>query len=430
MPDNAVLKTRLLRRIYAAAMLMLFLFTSFGLYAQPDAVGRTLPRSYSSASGVEFRVQELVRGLNRPWSLGLLPGENSSRGAGIDGFIALRPGELYYFTNLPPADASVSGGETEFHRVRGLPDIHVRRQGGLLDIFPDPDFHRNRFVYFSLSKPRGISGSATALYRGRFNTDGYRLENLTLLYEMQNATPSNIHYGSRIAMDNRGMLYVSTGDRGSSGRAQDDGDSAGGIVRLDPVENDGSGRDWTLYTTGNRNVQGMAWDPRRELLIAHEHGPKGGDEINIIREGRNYGWPEVSYGVNYDGSPVSSRSSMPGVEEPLLHWTPSIAPSGLAVYPSDGVFAMPGERGFDGGLFAGALAGAHLRFVKLPRSWEDRRSLWPINENPGAFPGYEEEQLLSGELGRIRDVRVDENGYIYLLTDADNGGLYRLIPAE
>lgn len=402
-----------------------------GLYAQPEADGGILPGRYRSSSGVEFRVQELLSGLQRPWALAILPSENGSADdSGSRGFISLRPGELYYFTGLPGASSTADIEGTGMYPVGGLPEIHSRRQGGLLDLFPDPDFHRNRRIYFSLAKPRGISGSATALYRAEFNSEEYRLENLTLLYEMQQASRSNIHYGSRIAMDNRGMLYVSTGDRGSSARAQDSGDSAGGIVQLDPRNNNGSGRDWTLYSTGNRNVQGLAWDPARGLLIANEHGPKGGDEINIIREGRNYGWPDVSYGVNYDGSPVSSRSSMPGVEEPLLHWTPSIAPSGLAVYPSQGVFAMSGDRGFDGGLFTGALAGEHLRFVKLPWGWEDQRELWPLNEHPNAFPGYEEELLLEGELGRIRDVRIDQAGYIYLLSDSDNGKLYRLIPAE
>ncbi|GAB4366348.1 MAG: PQQ-dependent sugar dehydrogenase [Spirochaetales bacterium] len=368
-----------------------------------------------------FRVVRIAAGLENPWGLAFLP----------DGSLLVteRPGRMVIL--------SPSGTKEQ---VEGLPPVVASGQGGLLDVVLDPDFSNSRWVYFSYIAPgpRGTSGTAVA----RARLDGIRLRGLQVLYEMKRKSSSGLHFGSRIAFGKDGMLYISTGERGERDRAQDLSDTAGKVLRIHPdgripqdnpwAGQSGSTRRATdgkipqgriegegartgaenvapeIYTYGHRNIQGMAVHPETGKVWVHEHGPRGGDEINILTPGANYGWPVITYGREYFGGfPIGEGTHKEGMEQPLLQWTPSIAPSGMTFYTGN---RFPQWKG---NLFVGALAGQHLRRIVL----DGERVV-------------EEEVLLLRKLGRIRDVRTGPDGYLYLLTDDRNGGLYRLEPAR
>ncbi len=301
--------------------------------------------------------------------------------------------------------------------IAGVPEVFVRQQGGLLDVAVHPNFAQNRLVYLSFSKP-GANGATTAVVRGRF--EGNRLSNVEEIFEARAWGQGGAHFGSRLVFDREGYLYITVGDRGdqpnrgANQRAQNPRDHAGTTLRVHddgrvPRDNPFVGRNDVLpeiYTYGNRNAQGMAIHPSTGEIWQNEHGARGGDEINRIQAGRNYGWPIVTHGVNYDRSSITDRTEAPGIEPPLLHWTPSIAPSGMTFYTGD---AFPQWRG---NVFVGALAGQHLRRV--------------------VFDGNQvvsQERLLANAGHRIRDVRTGPDGYLYLLVDAPSAPVLRLEPA-
>jgi glucose/arabinose dehydrogenase len=294
--------------------------------------------------------------------------------------------------------------------VSGVPRIAATGQGGLLDVALHPGFETNRYVYFTYSSRYG-GGAGTALGRGRLTGD--RLSQVEELFRINRPTIGGRHFGSRLVFGPDGYIYLSVGDRGARDRAQDTGDHAGSVLRLtgegkippgNPYRSDADALD-ELYTIGHRNIQGMAVHPETGEIWTHEHGPQGGDEINRLEGGKNYGWPVISYGDEYgSGTPVGPNRA-PGLEQPILYWTPSIAPSGMTFY-TGGHFP-----GWEGDLFVGALAGRHLRRVRIRN---DRV--------------VEQEVLLSGVIGRIRDVRLGPDGKLYILTDERNGGLYRIDP--
>ncbi len=351
-----------------------------------------VPRVRSGAA--DFRLVKAAGGLENPWGLAFLP----------DGrmLVTERPGRLLL---LGASDARTV--------VAGLPRVDARGQGGLLDVAVDPAFGENRYVYLTYAAPGPNGTSGTALARARLEEN--RLAGFEVLFETPRKTSSSIHYGSRIVFGRDGSLYVSLGERGDRDRARDLGDHRGKVLRLKadgsvPPDNPFAARQGALreiFTYGHRNVQGMAVHPETGAIWAHEHGPRGGDEINVLKAGADYGWPLVTYGKEYVGGSIGEGVSKPGVEEPLLQWTPSIAPSGMAFYDGD---RFPGWKG---NLFVGALAGEHLRRVVLRG---DRV--------------VSEEVLLKGRIGRVRDVRQGPDGLLYLLTDERNGALYRLEPAD
>ena len=342
-----------------------------------------------------FRVVILTQGLECPWGLAFLP----------DGrrLVTERPGRL----RLVAAD-----GALDPKPVDGLPPIAIHGQGGLLDVALHPQFAENGWVYLSYAA-RGEGGIGTEVARGRLAE--HRLENVEILYRQQPKSGGGRHFGSRLVFDRQGYLYITQGDRGEMERAQQLDDLAGKIVRLHddgriPADNPfvkQAGARPGIYSLGNRNVQGAALHPITGELWAHEHGPQGGDEVNVIRAGRNYGWPVITYGVEYViGTKIGEGTHKSGMEQPLHIWVPSIAPSGMAFYGGD---RFPRWRG---DLFVGALRDqmlVHLRF-----DGEKVRK---------------EERLLKNELGRIRDVRSGPDGYLYLLTDASDGVIARLEPA-
>lgn len=343
-----------------------------------------------------FRVVTMTRGLEHPWGLAFLP----------DGrrLVTERPGRL----RLVAAD-----GTLDPQPVTGLPTIAIHGQGGLLDVALHPGFAENGLIYLSYAA-RGEGGVGTEVARGRLVD--HRLENVEVLFRQQPKSSGGRHFGSRLVFDRQGYLYITLGDRGEQERAQKMDDLAGKIVRLHddgriPADNpfaDRPGARPEIYSLGNRNVQGAALHPVTGELWAQEHGPQGGDEVNVIRAGRNYGWPVITYGVEYViGTKIGEGPHKPGMEQPLHVWVPSIAPSGMAFYQGD---RFPRWRG---DLFVGALKDQML--VRLRFDGEKR---------------VKEERLLKGVLGRIRDVRAGPDGYLYLLTDSPDGVIARLEPTD
>jgi len=340
-----------------------------------------------------FKVVKLVDSLDHPWSVAFLP----------DGrmLVTERPGRLRIVKN----------GVLEKKPVEGLPQVTEHGQGGLFDVVLHPRFAANQWIYLSYAA-RGRDGVGTELARARFVDD--HLEFVRVIFRQDPKGSSGNHFGGRIAFDRAGYLYLTLGDRGEKERAQKPGDHAGSVIRLFddgaiPEGNPFFGKPgWRpeKFDLGHRNQQGAAINPRTGVLWTHEHGPQGGDEVNIIRKGRNYGWPVITYGVNYGiGTKIGEGASKPGMEQPIYYWVPSIAPSGMAFYTGDKFPKWQGD------LFVGALKDQMLVRLKLDG---DRV--------------VKEERMLKGALGRIRDVRVGPDGYLYLLTDEGRGVLARLEP--
>lgn len=340
-----------------------------------------------------LRVTTLVEGLEHPWGMAFLP----------DGglLVTERPGRLRL----------IRDGQLLPQAVTGLPAIAAEGQGGLLDVVLHPRFAENALVYLAYSAA-GPDGIGTEVARARL--EGERLTQLQVIFRQQPKSSGGRHFGARLLFDRAGLLHVTLGDRGDQERAQRPGDLAGKVVRLHddgriPDDNPFVGRSgWRaeIFTLGNRNVQGVALHPQTGEVWAHEHGPQGGDEVNVLRAGRNYGWPVVTHGVNYvTGTRIGEGTAKPGMEPPLHVWIPSIAPSGMTFYSGE---RFPRWRG---DLLVGALRGQLL--VRLRFDGEQL---------------LHEERLLEEQLGRIRDVRQGPDGYIYLLTDHARGVLARLEP--
>jgi glucose/arabinose dehydrogenase len=345
---------------------------------------------------VSFTYELLAQGLSHPWSLAFLP----------DGHMLVteRNGRLGLVTATGQLDALPIGG---------LPPIHQHGQGGLLDVVLHPDFTSNKWIYFSYAEG-GEKGYGTTVARGRLNNQ--RLSSLEVIYRMARKSESHRHFGSRLVFDREGYLYITLGDRGERSRAQDLSDHAGSLIRLHddgtiPEDNpfvESKDARAEIYSYGHRNIQGAAINPWSGRMWIHEHGPQGGDEINIPEAGKNYGWPVITFGVNYIfGTKIGEGTHKTGMEQPIYYWVPSIAPSGMAFYS--------GERfkPWKGDLFIGS-----LKFQLLVRLEYDRGRV------------TYEERMLEGELGRIRDVRQGPDGLLYLLTDEDDGSVVRLKPVH
>ncbi len=343
-----------------------------------------------------FRVETVVDGLEHPWSLAFLP----------DGSLLIteRPGRLRV----------VRDGRLLPQAVRGLPEIAARGQGGLLDVVLHPRFTDNRLIYFSYAAA-GEGGYTTRVARGRFDGASLTLSNVQVLFEALPRSRRSHHFGSRLVFDRAGFLYITVGDRGDMDRAQQRDDHAGSVLRLHddgriPTDNPFVGQKNIrpeIYSYGHRNPQGMTLHPDTGAVWLHEHGARGGDEINIVRPGLNYGWPVITHGVDYTYLPIGIGTHKEGMEQPLHHWTPSIAPSGMAFYSGE---LFPHWRG---NLFVGALVRTHLARLVLE------------GEKVVA-----EEQLLTSLGRRIRDVRMGPDGRLWLLTDHDPGQLLRLDVAK
>ena len=386
-PTSSIARCRVIAAGVAFAMALVM-----ATGATPNA--RASENDVFDSERQRFRVVTLVRGLDHPWGLAFLPGG--------DMLITERPGRLL----------RVDGTTLQPRTVRGLPAIAAVGQGGLLDVTLHPEFASNRLVYLSFTGA-DEDGVGTEVARGRLADDA--LENVEIIFRALPKSRGGRHFGSRLLFDMDGQLLITLGERGDRPRAQDIGDHAGSVIRINddgsvPVDNPfvtTAGARPEIYTYGNRNVQGITLDPGSGLVWAHEHGPQGGDEVNILASGRNYGWPVITYGRNYVlGTKIGEGTHKEGMEQPLHYWTPSIAPSGMTLYTGD---KFPAWRG---NLFVGALK--YRLLVRL--EMRDKEIV-------------HEERLLEDVLGRIRDVRTGPDGYIYVLTDHDDGVLARLEPA-
>lgn len=363
----------------------------------PIPEARAVDAVYDTEKG-RIRVQTIVEGLRHPWGLAFLP----------DGRILVteRDGNLRL----------VGGGEVS-EPLEGVPEVDTGGQGGLLDVAVDPAFSRNRLVYLSYSEA-GDGGNSTAVARGRLSEDGARLTGVEVVFSQRPKLDGAMHFGSRLVFDRQGHLFITLGERSKAqfrGQSQQLDSHLGKVIRIRPdgsvpEDNPFAGRRDALpeiWSYGHRNAQGAALNPDTGVLWLNEHGPRGGDEINIPAAGKNYGWPVVSYGVNYDGSPVGTgKREAPGMTGPIYHWTPSIGVSGMAFYTAD---ALPGWRG---DVFVGGLAIPKL--VRLERDGD-------------RITGSED--LLEDLALRIRQVVQGPDGALYLLTDESEGEILRVGPA-
>lgn len=358
--------------------------------------GQAFAQTFPSEAGA-LTVETVARGLDHPWSLAFLP----------DGrmLVTERSGRL----RIVAADGKLSS-------VDGVPQVRASGQGGLHDIVLDRDFGTNKTLYFCYAESAS-GGGRTAMARAKLD-DGSapKLTDVKVIFRQDGPLSSGGHYGCRIVQGRDGNLFLTLGEHFTHrDEAQNLANHLGKIVRVTPdgavpgdnpfaQRSDARRETWSY---GHRNAQGAALHPVTGKLWEHEHGPMGGDEINIPLAGKNYGWPVIGYGVNYDGSKAHESTSKEGMEQPIKYWVPSIAPSGMTFYTGD-LF-----QSWKGNLFVGALAGQLLVRLELDGEKVTR-----------------EERLLQNLRERIRDVRQGPDGALWLLTDSGNGRLLRVIPGK
>ena len=366
------------------------------LLAAPLAVDAQVVQTREHA----VRIATVTEGLDRPWGLAFLP----------DGrmLVSERPGRLRVVGR---------DGKLDPAPVAGLPRVDARGQGGLLDVVLHPKHRDNGWIYWTYTQRDAQGDIGTEVARGRLAgaPGAWKMDDVEVILRMAPKSDSGFHFGSRLVFDRDGLLYVTLGDRGEMARAQKLDDHAGKVLRLtddgrpapgNPFAGDAKARP-EIFSLGHRNVQGAALHPKTGVLWVHEHGPQGGDELNVIRAGLNFGWPVITYGVNYvTGTKIGEGTQKPGMAQPVKYWVPSPAPSGMAFYEGD---RFPKWRG---DVLIGALRGQSLIRVRL-----DGEKF------------VEDEFMLSGAVPRIRDVRVGPDGLVYLLTDQSNGAILRLEPA-
>lgn len=374
-------------RSIAAALCGFMLTVSFDLAAQA--------KQYDSELG-RVSVEPLVEGLEHPWGLAFLPD-------GQRMLITERPGRLRV--------AGLDGRLSE--PLGGVPEVYARGQGGLLDVRLSPGFAADRLVYLSYAEAGADRKAGTAVGRGRLSEDLTRLENFEVIFRQQPKLSNGVHFGSRLVFDGEGMLFVTLGENNQRPTAQDLDKHQGKVVRINqdgsvPPDNpfvDRKGALAEIWSYGHRNPQGAALNPRSGRLWVNEHGPRGGDEINIPAAGKNYGWPRATHGINYSLLPIPEAEGerVAGTEPPHHVWEKSPGLSGMAFYDAERFPAWQGN------LFMGALVDQSLIRLQLDG---DRV--------------VGEERLLGKLSERIRDVRVGPDGYLYLLTDSSKGQLLRV----
>jgi len=339
-----------------------------------------------------IKLDTIATGLDVPWGMAFLK----------DGSLLVteRGGKLYKVANKKNTE------------IKGIPEVLAQGQGGLMDIVLHPDFEKNQILYLSYSKPKGKLAT-TAVVQAKL--EGNTLVNQKMVFEALPYASTRHHYGSRMAFDKNNYLFISVGERGNERENPQSLDNslgkihrinADGSIHADNPFKDKEGNATSLYTYGNRNPQGIAFHPVTGELWETEHGPRGGDEINIIAPGKNYGWPLTSYGINYNGTTITDKTTAPGIEEPLLYWLPSIAPSGTAFVTGDNY------KPWKGALLVGS-----LRFKYLNLCYLDGHKITG------------QEKLLKN-IGRVRDVRMAPDGYIYVAVEDNKGSVYRLIPVN
>jgi glucose/arabinose dehydrogenase len=357
------------------------------------AVAQTFPSSAGNLS-----LETIARGLDRPWALAFLP----------DGklLVTEKPGRMRIVT----PDGKVSPP------LANVPQVRASGQGGLHDVVLDRDFASNKTIYFCFAEPAS-GGGRTSMARARLSDgEASQLDDVKVIFRQEGPLSSGNHFGCRIVQGRDGNFWLTMGDHGAyRNEAQNLANHIGKIVRITPdgavpQDNPFVGRSDAkpeIWSYGHRNSQGAALHPQTGKLWMHEHGPRGGDEVNIPLAGKNYGWPVIGYGIDYSGMKIHEATAKPGMEQPIKYWVPSIAPAGMTFYAAD---LFPAWKG---SLFVGALAGQML--VRLSLDGEKV---------------VKEERLLERLGERIRDVRQGPDGAIWLLTDAGNGRVLRVTPAK
>jgi glucose/arabinose dehydrogenase len=356
-------------------------------------------RAPSRKANVAFTARVVASGLQIPWSLAFLP----------DGamLVTERPGRM----RIVALDGAVSPP------LAGVPVVFAEGQGGLFDVALDPAFTSNGVLYFSYAEPR-TGGNGTAVARAKLvrasGAEPARLSEVATIWRSEPTIASDVHFGGRLVVSGDGNLFVTTGERGSQrAAARELGSTLGKVVRITPSGAAAAGNPFIgragalpeIWSLGHRNPQAAALNPLTGELWIVEHGARGGDEVNVVRAGKDYGWAMVTYGTDYDGQPIGGGiTSAPGIEQPVYYWDPSIAPSGMAFYEADRTPAWKGS------LFVGALAGTHLARLTI------------VGDRVVG-----EERLLEGE-GRVRDVRVGPGGTVFV-TNESKGTIVELVPS-
>ncbi|WOH37317.1 PQQ-dependent sugar dehydrogenase [Thalassotalea fonticola] len=344
-----------------------------------------------SKSSQKFNAQLYIEDSGIPWGMAWLPNG--------DLLITMRSGELKV----------VKQGKLKADKISGLPDIEAGGQGGLLDIVLHPEYVNNGWIYISYAKADGKGSKSTAIMRAKLK--GMALTEQEDIYIADAYSDKGVHFGSRLAFDNQGYLYFSIGDRGQRDvNPQDINRDAGKVYRLHadgriPADNPfikNSLSKKAIYSYGHRNPQGMAKHPVTGEIWTHEHGPRGGDEVNIIGKSKNYGWPEISYGINYSGTSFTDLTKKEGMEQPLWYWDPSIAPSGMAFVTSD---KYPQ---WQGNVLIGSLKFGYVVMLTLDGN------------------NVVKEEIVKDKLTRVRNIKQGPDGYIYVAVDGQ--GIYKLVP--
>ena len=350
--------------------------------------------SIQTPSEITYKLQPIVEELEIPWGTVFLP----------DGSLLITE------KNGTLIQVSTNTTNTK-DTITGLPEIYQRGQGGLMDIELHPDYEENGWIYFSYASEEGESkGGHTAI--GRAQLSGNTLINFKVLYKGSPNTKNGRHFGSRIVFDNDNYLYFSIGDRGNRDvNPQNIAKDGGKIYRLhddgrvpkdNPFVGDNNAKK-AIYSYGHRNPQGMILHPTGKIWI-HEHGPRGGDEINIVQKGLNYGWPKITYGVNYSGTNITKNKSLPGLKQPLYYWIPSIAPSGM-IFLEGNIYPEWQES-----IFVGSLKFSYLERLKMKENKVILR------------------EKIAADIGRVRDVFQDTQGYLYIAVE--NKGIFKIVPAN
>jgi aldose sugar dehydrogenase len=343
-----------------------------------------------------IRLDTVAKGIQVPWGMAFLPNG--------DMLITERGGKMYRVTK-----------DKALHNINGVPQVVAEGQGGIMDIALHPDFKKNHFVYFSYALGKSTDSGllvTTAIAKARL--EGNSLLDVKNIFVALPYSKTRHHYGGRLAFDKNNFLYITVGERGNE--KQNPQSLKNDLGKVHRIKDDGTiptdnpfvhikGAKPSIYSYGHRNPQGAVIHPITETIWTNEHGPRGGDEINIIHKGKNYGWPAITYGINYNGRIITNKTALPGMEQPLHYWIPSIAPSGMAF--------VTGERykGWKGHLLIGSLRFKYLNLCQI-------KGNKVINE-----------EILFKNIGRVRDVRMGPDGYIYISVE-NPGAVFRLVPLE
>lgn len=344
----------------------------------------------------DLKLDTVVSGLKMPWAVAFLP-----------------DGNLLVTERLAGQLRIVKDGKLEAEPIKGLPKVVGKGQGGLLDVVLHPDYKKNGWVYISYSAPAedGEAGANTALLRGKLK-DGELVEQQLLFKAKPNPTGGN-HFAGRIAFDKKGYVFLTVGERGQKEKAQDLGTHQGKVIRLHedgrvPKDNPFVGKSGALpeiYSYGHRNMQGLAIHPTTGAIWEHEHGPQGGDEVNIVEKGKNYGWPLITFGIDYDNSIISKDTAKAGLEQPVIYWKPSIAPCGMTFVTSDKF------KDWKGDLLVGSLKFNYLKHCVVKGN------------------KIVSQETIFEKIGRVRDVRQGPDGNIYVVLE-NSGKIVRITPGN